>query len=195
MEPNAALILVDVQNDFCPGGALAVKDGDQVVPVLNRYIKKFAEAGLPIVATRDWHPENTRHFVSGGGIWPRHCVQGTEGANFHRQLAIDSRVIVVSKGESPDADSYSGFDAVTRDKTRLGDFLRARGIRRLYVGGLATDYCVKHTVLDGLKAGFEVVILEGAIRGVNLQPDDAKHAMEEMLRAGAEKEAESSANS
>jgi nicotinamidase/pyrazinamidase len=195
MEPNAALILVDVQNDFCPGGALAVKDGDQIVPVLNRYIKKFAEAGLPIVATRDWHPENTRHFVSGGGIWPRHCVQGTEGANFPRQLAIDSHVIVVSKGESPDADSYSGFDAVTCDKTRLGDFLHARGIRRLYVGGLATDYCVKHTVLDGLKAGFEVVILEGAIRGVNLQPDDSKHAMEEMLRAGAEKEAESSANS
>ena len=195
MEPNAALILVDVQNDFCPGGALAVKDGDQVVPVLNRYIKKFAEAGLPIVATRDWHPENTRHFVSGGGIWPRHCVQGTEGANFHCQLAIDSHVIVVSTGESPDADGYSGFDAVTRDKTRLGDFLHARGIRRLYVGGLATDYCVKHTVLDGLKAGFEVVILEGAIRGVNLQPDDSKHAMEEMLRAGAEMEAENSANS
>jgi nicotinamidase/pyrazinamidase len=195
MELNAALILCDVQNDFCPGGALAVKDGDQVVLVLNRYIKKFADAGLPIVATRDWHPENTRHFVSGGGLWPPHCVRGTAGANFHCQLAIDSRVIVASKGESPATDGYSGFDALTPEQTRLGDFLRARGVRRLYVGGLATDYCVKHTVLDGLKAGFEVVILEGAIRGVNLQPDDSKHAMEEMLRAGAEKEAENSANS
>lgn len=193
MERNAALILVDVQNDFCPGGALAVKDGDQIVPILNRYIKKFTDAGLPIVATRDWHPVKTRHFVSGGGIWPPHCVQGTDGANFHRQLAIDSSVIVVSKGESPDADSYSGFDAVTPDKIRLGDCLRGRGVQRLYVGGLATDYCVKHTVLDGLKEGFEVFILEDAIRGVNLQPGDSSRAIEDMLRAGAEKEAENSA--
>lgn len=192
MERDAALILVDVQNDFCPGGALAVAEGDQIVPVLNRYIEKFAAAGLPIIATRDWHPQETRHFKTGGGIWPAHCVQGTEGGKFHPQLAIDDRVIVVSKGESPDADSYSGFDAVTSTGMRLGDLLSARGVRSLFVGGLATDYCVKHTVLDGLKEGFNVVLLEDAIRGVNLQPDDAKLAIEEMVRAGAHKGAESS---
>ncbi|MBM4261134.1 MAG: bifunctional nicotinamidase/pyrazinamidase [Deltaproteobacteria bacterium] len=192
MERDAALILVDVQNDFCPGGALAVAEGDQIVAVLNRYIEKFAAAGLPIVATRDWHPEKTRHFKSGGGIWPSHCVQGSEGGKFHPQLALDDRVIVMSKGESPDADSYSGFDAVTSDGVRLGEWLRARGIRRLYVGGLATDYCVKHTVLDGLKEGFKVVLLEDAIRGVNLQPSDSELAIAEMVRAGAQRGAESS---
>jgi nicotinamidase/pyrazinamidase len=190
MKPNAALIIVDVQNDFCPGGALAVADADQIVPLLNRYIKKFADAGLPIIATRDWHPKKTRHFIAGGGIWPVHCVQGTEGADFHPQLAIDSSVIVVSKGEDPDADSYSGFNGVTPDQNRLADFLRARGVRRLYVGGLATDYCVKHTVLDGLSEGFAVVLLEDVIRGVNLQPGDTSRAIAEMLRAGAGKEAE-----
>lgn len=192
MERNAALVLVDVQNDFCPGGALAVTDGDQVVPVLNRYIEQFAAAGAPIVATRDWHPETTRHFKSGGGIWPSHCVQGTDGGKFHSRLNIDERVMVLSKGERPDADSYSGFDAVTSDGMQLGDWLRARGVACIYVGGLATDYCVKHTVLDGLKEGFKVVLLEDAIRGVNLQPADSQEAIEEMLRAGAQKQAESS---
>lgn len=191
MERNAALVLIDVQIDFCPGGALAVTDGDQVVPVLNRYIEKFAAAGAVIVATRDWHPETTRHFKSGGGIWPPHCVQETDGGKFHSSLNIDERVIVMSKGQSPDADSYSGFDAVTSDGLRLVELLRARGVEILYVGGLATDYCVKHTVLDGLKEGFKVVLLEDAIRGVNLQPADSKEAIEEMLRAGAQKQAES----
>lgn len=192
MERDAALILVDMQNDFCPGGALAVADGDQVVPVLNRYIEKFAAAGALIVATRDWHPEKTRHFKSGGGIWPPHCVQGTDGGKFHPRLAIDERVLVLSKGDSPDADSYSGFDAVTSDGLRLADLLRARGVKCICVGGLATDYCVKHTVLDGLKEGFAVVLLEDAIRGVNLQPADSKEAIEEMLRAGAQKQSASS---
>lgn len=192
MQRDAALIVVDVQNDFCPGGALAVKDGDRVVPVLNRYIEKFAAAGLPIVATRDWHPLKTKHFKDGGGIWPPHCVQGSDGGKFHPGLAIGDRVVIASKGESPEADSYSGFDAVIGDGRRLGDFLRGRGVKCIYVGGLATDYCVKHTVLDGLKEGFKVVLLEDAIRGVNLQAEDSKQAIEEMVRAGAEKGAESS---
>jgi nicotinamidase/pyrazinamidase len=186
MEQNAALILVDVQNDFCPGGSLAVSRGDEVVPVLNRYVKEFADAGLPIIATRDWHPEHTRHFKEGGGLWPRHCVQGSEGGKFHPALAIDRGVTVVSKGQSPDSDSYSGFEARTNEGILLGEFLHARGVERLFIGGLATDYCVKHTVLDALRCGFKVVVLRDAIRGVNIQPNDSKQALDEMLRAGAE---------
>ena len=182
MEAHDVLILVDVQNDFCPGGALAVKDGNRVVPTLNRYIKKFSDLGLPIVATRDWHPEQTRHFKSGGGIWPAHCVQGTKGGQFHPALAIDSSILLVSKGESPDADSYSGFEAVTSDGVKLAELLRSRGVERIFVGGLATDYCVKHTVLDGLKEGFRVVLLEDAISGVDLAPDDSKMPLKKCAR-------------
>jgi nicotinamidase/pyrazinamidase len=185
METHDVLILVDMQNDFCPGGALPVKDGDRIVSILNRYIKKFSDVGLPIIATRDWHPEKTRHFKSGGGIWPAHCVQGTEGGKFHPALAIDNSIIVVSKGESSDADSYSGFEAVTSDGIKLGELLRSCGVERIFVGGLATDYCVKHTVLDGLQEGFKVVLLEDAVRGVNLTPDDSKNALEAMRQAGA----------
>src|ERR1051325_11947028 len=112
-----ALIIVDVQNDFCPGGSLAVSEGDQIVPVLNRYIAGFRSTGDRIIATRDWHPEQTRHFVSGGGVWPRHCVQGTPGADFHPSLELPPDTLVVSKGMSPESDSYSGFDAVTPDGT------------------------------------------------------------------------------
>jgi nicotinamidase/pyrazinamidase len=182
-----ALIIVDVQNDFCPGGALPVSGGDEVVPVLNRYIDNFTKAGLAVFATRDWHPERTIHFNTNGGPWPPHCIQGTEGAKFHTRLAVGNNVIIVSKGMSPDADSYSGFQAVNGDGVKLGNLLRERGVERIFVGGLATDYCVKQTVLDGLKEGFKVVLLEDAIRGVNLKPDDAERAIEEMVGAGAEK--------
>jgi nicotinamidase/pyrazinamidase len=187
MQSKDALIIVDVQNDFCPGGALPVAEGDLVVPMLNRYIDKFAKAGLPIFATRDWHPQRTSHFNTDGGPWPPHCIQGTEGGKFHARLALGSNEVIVSKGMSPDADSYSGFQAVNADGVTLGDLLRERGVERIFVGGLATDYCVKETVLDGLKEGFKVVLLEDAIRGVNLQPDDSKRAVEEMIQAGAEK--------
>lgn len=182
-----ALVIVDVQNDFCPGGALAVSEGDEVVPVLNRCMDKFTKAGLPVFATRDWHPERTSHFNTDGGPWPPHCIQDTEGGKFHPRLALGSNVVIVSKGMSPDADSYSGFQAVNANGVRLGDLLRARGVERIFVGGLATDYCVKHTVLDALKEGFKVVLLEDAIRGVDLKPDDSERAVEEMVRAGAEK--------
>ncbi len=186
MENQDALIVVDVQNDFCPGGALAVAEGDKVVPILNRYIEKFAQAGLPIFATRDWHPMETRHFNTQGGAWPPHCVRGTKGAEFHSALAFGREVVVLSKGMGADSDSYSAFDAVDAQGIKLADLLRARGVERIFVGGLATDYCVKHTVLDGLKEGFKVIFLPEASRGVNLKPGDSAQAVEEMARAGAE---------
>jgi nicotinamidase/pyrazinamidase len=185
MQTKDALIIVDVQNDFCPGGALAVSGGDEVVPLLNRVIERFTEAGLPIFATRDWHPEKTSHFKTYGGVWPAHCVQGTRGAEFHADLKINDDVIVVSKGMMPDEDSYSGFQATDGSGTRLAELLRQKEIQRIFVGGLATDYCVKHTVLDGLTEGFEALLLADAIRAVNLNPHDGEIAMDEMLRAGA----------
>lgn len=181
-------MVVDVQNDFCPGGALPVADGDKVVPVLNRYIGKFQEGKLPIVATRDLHPEKTSHFKAFGGVWPAHCVQGTGGAKFHPALNLPVDAVIVSKGTEPDEDSYSGFQGRDEKGEKLSDRLRRLGVERIFVGGLATDYCVKHTVLDGLKEGFKVVLLEDAIRGVNLKPVDSERAIAEMVQAGAEKQ-------
>ncbi|MGH7887716.1 MAG: bifunctional nicotinamidase/pyrazinamidase, partial [Candidatus Binatia bacterium] len=185
MEKKAALVIVDVQNDFCPGGALAVADSDRVIGPLNRYIERFAKDTLPIVATRDWHPEKTTHFKAFGGVWPAHCVQGTFGAEFHRALKLGGEATIVSKGMAADSDSYSGFDAVDCAGVGLADLLNRAGVTRIYVGGLATDYCVKQTVLDGLQRGFEVVLLKDAIRGVDLAPGDSTRALREMLDAGA----------
>ena len=185
MQAKDALIIVDVQNDFCPGGALAVSGGDEVVPVLNRVIERFTEAGLPIFATRDWHPEKTNHFKIYGGIWPVHCVQGTRGAEFHAGLELGKDIVVVSAGMVPDEDGYSGFQAHDPSGARLAELLQRKGVERIIVGGLATDYCVKHTVLDGLKEGFKVLLLADAIRAVNLKPHDGELAIAEMVRAGA----------
>ena len=185
MPSKDALIVVDVQNDFCPGGALAVKDGDQVVPALNRYIDKFTRAGLPIFATRDWHPAKTSHFNTSGGPWPPHCIQGSQGAQFHPDLKLPPDTVIVSAGMGSDEDGYSGFLGVNDSGVKLADLLRQRGIERIYVGGLATDYCVKHTVLEGLKEGLKVVLLVDSVRGVNLKPGDSESAIEEMLNAGA----------
>jgi nicotinamidase/pyrazinamidase len=185
MWEKAALIIVDVQNDFCPGGALAVQDGDEVVPILNRYIDRFRTAGMPIVATRDWHPLKTTHFKNYGGVWPEHCVQESGGASFHPNLKVSPDTIVVSKGTAADEDSYSGFDGKDSAGTRLAELLRGLDVKRIYVGGLATDYCVRHTVIDGLKLGFAVVLLGDAIRGVDLTPGDSEKALGEMRAAGA----------
>jgi nicotinamidase/pyrazinamidase len=187
MQAKDALIIVDVQNDFCPGGALAVSGGDEVVPVLNRAIERFTKAGLPIFATRDWHPEKTNHFKAYGGIWPVHCVQGTRGAEFHAGLELGKDTVVVSAGMVPDEDGYSGFQARDPSGARLAELLQRKGVERIIVGGLATDYCVKHTVLDGLKEGFKVLLLADAIRAVNLKPHDGELAIAEMIRAGAVK--------
>lgn len=183
---TAALIVVDVQNDFCPGGALAVPKGDAVVPVLNRYAARFAQAGLPVFASRDWHPAQTTHFQSGGGPWPVHCVQETPGARFHPALGLPAEARVVSKGMGAQEDAYSAFQARDEAGTLLPDALRAAGVDRVYVGGLATDYCVKATVLDALAAGFAATLLVDASRGVNVEPGDAEAAIEAMVRAGAD---------
>jgi nicotinamidase/pyrazinamidase len=187
MKKGDALLIVDVQNDFCPGGSLAVTDGDKVVPVLNHYIEAFKKAGLPIFATRDWHPDKTSHFNTGGGPWPPHCIQGSKGAQFHPDLRLPPEVVIVSAGMGSDEDGYSGFLGRDDSGAKLAYLLRQRDIERIFVGGLATDYCVKHTVLDGIKEGLKVVLLTDAVRGVNLKPGDSERAIEEMLGAGAEK--------
>ena len=185
MRAKDALIVVDVQNDFCPGGALGVQGGDEIVPVLNRYIERFLAENLPIFLTRDWHPSRTSHFKAFGGVWPVHCVQNTAGAEFHRDLRRDPRMILVSKGTEPDEDSFSAFHARDEAGAPLAQRLRDLGIERIFVGGIATDYCVKYTVLDGLREGFASVVLDDGIRGVNLQPTDSGKALGEMCDAGA----------
>jgi nicotinamidase/pyrazinamidase len=175
-----ALIVVDVQNDFCPGGALAVSHGDEVVAPLNKLIEEFLDRGDPVVKSRDWHPQQTKHFALYGGTWPVHCVQNTPGAQFHRDLLDDPRITVVSKGMG-DEDSYSAFDG-----TDLAKFLRERGVEEVWIGGLATDYCVKNSVLDARREGFEVKAVADAMRAVELQPGDGERAIEEMRKAGAE---------
>lgn len=180
-----ALVVVDLQNDFCPNGALAVKDGDAIVPVVNGYLERFARAGAPVFLTRDWHPAVTTHFRAYGGIWPPHCVQGTRGAEFHPGLEASARAEVVSKGMDPTRDSYSAFQAEDESGRLFPDVLATRGIRRLYLGGLATDYCVRASTLDALSGGFEVVVLTDAIGAVDLEPGDGARAIGEMRDAGA----------
>lgn len=176
----AALIVVDVQNDFCPGGALAVSGGDQVVEVFNRYLEVFEEAHAPIYACRDWHPQNHSSFKAQGGPWPPHCVQETPGAFFHPGLKLPANNIIISKGWRPEDDSYSEFEG-----TNLELYLKRQGIRSLFVGGLATDYCVKSTVLDACRLGFQTHLLLDAIRGIDVQKGDSEKAVEEMKKAGA----------
>ena len=180
-EIKKALIVVDVQNDFCPGGSLAVAHGDEVVAPLNKLMKEFLDRGEPVYKTRDWHPPKAEHFVDYGGTWPVHCVQDTPGAEFHPELLDDPRIDVISKGIDERADGYSGFDG-----TQLAHSLRGEGVEEVWVGGLATDYCVKYTVLDALKEGFKVKALGDAMRPVNINPDDGHKALEEMSAAGAE---------
>lgn len=173
---NDAVIVVDVQNDFCPGGALPVADGDEVVPPLNEL---FRRTNCLIVATRDWHPTNHCSFTDQGGSWPVHCVADTSGADFHPNLDESQLHVIVSKATSPDQDAYSGFQG-----TSLATLLQERGVKRVLIGGLATDYCVKATAIDARQAGFEVIVLEDAIRGVEINPGDCAQAMNEMRQAG-----------
>ena len=179
-EKRRALIVVDVQNDFCPGGALAVAHGDEVVAPLNNLIEEFLERGEPVFKSRDWHPEKTKHFADYGGTWPVHCVQNTRGAEFHPELIDDIHIRVISKGLG-DEDCYSAFDG-----TNLALELRRLGVEEVWVGGLATDYCVKNTVLDALKEGFQVKALKDAMRPVEVNAGDGQRAIEEMQAAGAE---------
>jgi nicotinamidase/pyrazinamidase len=176
-----ALIIVDVQRDFCPGGALPIPDGDQVVPVLNQYMQVFDRARAPIYATRDWHPPNHISFTAFGGIWPPHCLQDSEGAEFHPDLDLNAEVQIISKATTLDKEAYSGFD-----DTDLAESLKKNHTKRVFIGGLATDYCVKNTVLDALKLGWETVLLIDGSRGVNIQPHDSQNAIDEMIWQGAQ---------
>jgi len=182
-----ALLVVDVQNDFCPGGALGIREGHKIIPILNEYIKFFERENLPIFVTRDWHPDVTKHFEQFGGIWPKHCVGGNPGAQFHPELKFPKEAIVMSKGMDPEKDSYSAFHATDLNGTILANLLKFFGVTEIYIGGLATDYCVKHSAFDALKDGLKVFILTDAIAGVNLQTEDSSIALEEMVSRGAEK--------
>ena len=183
---RSALLIVDVQKDFCPGGSLAVPDGDRVVPVLNRHIADATARGWPVYASRDWHPAMTRHFQAYGGEWPPHCVQNTEGATFHRDLRLPASTVVVTKGESPDNPGYSALAGHTPEGKTLAEALQEGNIDHLYVGGLATDYCVKQSVLDARRMGLKVTVLGDAIAGVDVQPGDSRRAIDEMRKAGAQ---------
>jgi len=187
MKSKKALLIVDVQNDFCPGGALGVSQGDAIIPVLNKYITMFKKSKLPIFATRDWHPKKTRHFKVFGGLWPKHCIENTRGARFHPKLKLPNGKIIVSKGIDSRKDGYSAFDAKDRKGTYLLALLKKTGVNELFIGGLATDYCVKATSLDALKLGLKVKLLKDAIKGVDIIPGDSDRAIKEMVRRGAKK--------
>lgn len=193
-----ALLLIDIQKDFCPGGALAVAKGDEVVSVANEYIKKYQD-GL-VIATQDWHPANHKSFASNHQnkklfdfielnglpqvLWPDHCVEHSDGAEFHPDLLPIP--FVFCKGEDPEVDSYSGFfDNGKRNKTQLDDFLKENGVDELDVIGLATDYCVKFTVLDALELGYKVNVIKAGCRAVGMKPDDEAMAYTDMIQKGA----------
>ncbi|MDG6987793.1 MAG: nicotinamidase [Nitrososphaerota archaeon] len=174
-----ALLVVDVQVDFCPGGSLAVESGDEVVPGLNRLIMEFQERGLPIFFTRDWHPPNHMSFRSRGGIWPPHCVQETEGAEFHPALKVPAGAPIISKGDDPTKEAYSGFQ-----ETDLESRLKRAGVDKVIIGGLTTDYCVRQSSLDAIRAGFKVEVVVDCTRAVNAKPGDGERALAEIGRAG-----------
>jgi nicotinamidase/pyrazinamidase len=178
---DTALILVDIQNDFCPGGALAVNQGDQIVPIVNRLIPEFPL----VISTQDWHPANHISFKPRGGPWPPHCVQGTRGAELHPDLKTDTIAYYFRKASSPDRDDYSEFAGKDDRGRSLDETLKSHGVKQLYVVGLATDYCVLETVLDGIKYGYEVYPVTDAMRAVNVNLDDGEKALQKMAGSGA----------
>ena len=182
----SALLVVDVQNDFCPGGALAVPQGDRVVDPINRLLAAYTAAHAAVFASRDWHPLGSSHFVGQGGQWPIHCVADTRGAAFHPQLLLPDGTAVITKGQSPDSDGYSAFDGTLPAGETLEAALRERNVGRLTVCGLATDYCVRASVLDARARGLAVSVVRDAIAAVNLTPGDETGALDEMRAAGAD---------
>lgn len=180
LSQDDALVIVDVQMDFCPGGALGVPDGDRVVPVLNRWIEAARRGGAVIVASRDWHPPDHMSFAAQGGPWPVHCVRDTPGAAFHPDLALPDEAVVLSKAMETEREAYSAFQG-----TGLAERLHAAGVRGVWVGGLALDYCVRSTVLDGIEAGFDMHLIADAVRAVNLNPEDGAKALKRIRAAGA----------
>ncbi|OKP03229.1 pyrazinamidase/nicotinamidase [Xenorhabdus eapokensis] len=198
---KTALLLIDLQNDFCTGGALAVKESDAVIEVANNVIARCQENNITVIATQDWHPANHMSFAENSGQkvgelgelngipqvwWPNHCIQGEFGAEFHPLLNQSAIQEIFRKGENPQIDSYSAFfDNDHKSKTRLDAWLTEQNIQRLFVMGIATDYCVKFTVLDALALGYETYVIIDGCRGVNIQNDDSQQALEEMARKGA----------
>ncbi len=180
LQRGDVLLVTDIQNDFLPGGALGVAGGDAIVPVLNRYIEEFVVRGEPVYATRDWHPPGHCSFHAQGGPWPVHCVAGTPGAAFASTLRLPPDATVISKATLLDQEAYSSFQG-----TDLGDRLRAAGIRRVFIGGLTTDYCVLNSVKDARRLGYEVFVLADAIRAVEVKPGDGERAEQEMASLGA----------
>lgn len=185
MHGKAALLIVDVQNDFCPGGALQIINGDRVLEPINRAAQQFAAARLPVLASRDWHPQVTKHFRDHGGIWPVHCVQGTKGAAFHPALRLPAGTVVFSKGIDTELAGYSAFEGITDEGRPLADLLSELEVRSLYICGLATDYCVLCTAREALRRGLEVTVLTDAVAGVDLVPGESATALEDMKKAGA----------
>jgi nicotinamidase/pyrazinamidase len=189
---KSAMVIIDVQNDFCPGGALAVADGDAVVAPLNELARRFNAAGAPVIATQDWHPAGHCSFASTGRepqegevLWPDHCVQNTAGADFHKDLDMKPVTLVLRKGFRPTVDSYSAFfENDRRTATGLAGFLKGLDVETVYLGGLATDYCVFFSAMDAAKRGFTVYLLEDAVRSVNYPEGSVEKALDTMQRAG-----------
>ena len=181
LTPADALIIVDLQNDFLPGGSLGVPQGDEVVAPIQQLIDLYQKHGLPIYASRDWHPEGHCSFRAQGGPWPIHCIAGSSGAAFSSAIALEQVSIVISKATTVEKDAYSAFNG-----TGLGEQMRARGIERVAVCGLATDYCVLNTAKDALAEGFATLLVLDAIRAVNVQPGDGDRAIAQMTAAGAQ---------
>lgn len=186
MKHKKALLIVDVQNDFCPGGALGVPEGDCVVPVLNQWISMFRRKNCPIFVSRDWHLIHSQHFKAYGGEWPSHCIQNTPGAEFHPDLNIPKEVCIISKGINPDDEGYSALKGIDQKDQDLLSILQKESISTLYIGGLATDYCVKHSAIDAVQAGIETYVIEDAVRAVGMKEHDEREAKEEMKKAGVE---------
>ena len=179
-DKQAALVLVHLQNDFFPGGSLPVEDGDHILPQINQYIGYFQHQQSAIMATRDWHPQNHCSFQEQGGPWPPHCVQGSRGAQFHATLHLPTGSLIISGATNPKKEVHSGFEG-----TSLADYLEDRNATTVYIVGLATEHWIKQTVLDGLKLGLRMIVLEDAICGVNLNPNDSEQALQEMSASGA----------
>lgn len=179
MKSNKALLVVDIQNDFCPGGALGVQEGDQIIPLVNEYVALFLKKQLPVFVSRDWHPEDTKHFRESGGPWPVHCVRNTEGAEFHPDFRVPAQAIILSKGTNPEWDGYSVFEAEDSQKKSFIELLKEKNIDELYIAGIATDYCVKWTSLDAIENNFIVHVLVDAIKGVD--PADSERTIHEIV--------------
>lgn len=178
---DAALVLVDLQNDFCPGGALAVQEGDAVIPVVNQLLEVFPL----VVATQDWHPVDHISFTAQGGRWQPHCVQNSHGAQFHPLLEQSKIDLIIWKAFAQDRDAYSGFEGVDHKGRSMDVALKSAGVKKIYIAGLATDYCVKATALDGLKNGYEVFVIKDAVRAVEINKGDGERALQELISQGA----------